>query len=181
MLEPKKFFSMTMVSFFIFLILPGAWTHADSTFKAKSVKPIKTQQKIVDKHSHKRDKKFPDAQVVNNSGIKIYKVKIGKKIFAQYIGSCSDGCSTGFKIVNTGINTIYVKIRPDAPWIVMGTLGAFEKYKHYAVNFVMESGGVLCAELYSRKNTDPIFNDDHTKILRGHVCKHIISPIQMKS
>lgn len=112
----------------------------------------------------------PNAQVVNNSGVTIYQVKVGKVLFQENLAYCTDGCSTGFIEVKEGSNQIYVKRKAASPWVRIGSLGTFEKCRHYAVNMKMK-GRMLCAELFERKDTTPTFNDDTTKQRIAQTCK----------
>jgi hypothetical protein len=119
----------------------------------------------------------PETQVVNNSGVNIHEVKVGRVSFSRHIGSCSDGCSTGFKKINFGSNIISVKVRPASPWVTIGTLNGFEYNKHYAVNFVVNRPGFLCAELHKHNNTSIVFNENHVKEYKSNICKRFITPI----
>ncbi len=168
----KNFYLFTIVIFVFLLIQPFAWAQKNSTIKDKNIKKPALQQRVPDTKDLKKGKRSPDAQVVNNSGENIYQVKVGNMIFSRHIGSCSDGCSTGFKKVNTGSNSISIKTTAISPWIVIGTLNGFENNKHYAVNLVKgPKDNQACAELFLRHNTSPTFNNDRTKQKIGKTCK----------
>lgn len=115
-------------------------------------------------------KDLPESQVTNNSGVSIYKVKVGMVEFSANLSSCFDGCSTGFKKVAIGKNTIQVKMTALSPWKTIGTIGPFSYCKFYSVNMVTKSKKRLCAQLFERKETDPTFNNDKTKTMIGEVC-----------
>lgn len=112
----------------------------------------------------------PDAQVVNNSGVNIFQVKVGKVVFHENLSSCADGCSTGFQKIAGPSNPIAVKMDSTSSWVNIGSLGNFEGCLNYAVNIV-KKGNTLCAELYLRKNTDSTFNNDTTKKKISQTCK----------
>ena len=114
----------------------------------------------------------PATQVVNNSGIKIFQVKVGNTIFKNNLSRCSNGCSTGFKNVKPGKKQIYIKTVMAAPWKNIGVLGEFKGCKKYAVN-IKKKGQMICAELFLRLNTDPTFNNDKTKKKIASICKSL--------
>ncbi len=117
----------------------------------------------------------PGAQVVNNSGVSIYKVRVGRVEFSRHLSSCFDGCSTGFKDVKKGKNRVYVKIRSTSAWKEIGTVGKFEVEKHYAVNILLK-GETLCALLALRHQTDSTYNDDRTKEAIDRSCTSMEEP-----
>ncbi|MDD2335645.1 MAG: hypothetical protein PHD01_03615 [Geobacteraceae bacterium] len=110
--------------------------------------------------------------MVNNSGVTIYQVKVGKVVFQENLSYCTDGCSTGFIAVKEGVNRISLKRAATSPWVDLGLTGTFKKCRHYAVN-LKKKGTILCAELFERKNTTPTFNDDTTKKKIHKVCKSV--------
>ena len=113
-------------------------------------------------------KRLPSVQVVNNSGVLFYKVKVGGVEFTEHLDECADGCSTGFIRVPEGSNTIQLQQTSGGPWLDLGDLGSFQRGLHYAVN--IRAGGAFCAELWRRYQTTPIFNDDMTKELVASSC-----------
>ena len=115
----------------------------------------------------------PDAQVVNNSGSSIYRVKIGHVEFYKNLSRCFDGCSTGFKDVRSGQNRISVKMASGSAWKTIGTVGRFENSRHYAVNILKKKGGTLCAQLAVRNQTDSTYNDDRTKKVIDNACTRL--------
>ncbi len=123
------------------------------------------------------EKRPPETQVVNNSGVAIFQVKVDDKIFSEHLGECFDGCSTGFMQVKAGSNQVSVKMTAIAPWQVVGSLSGFEYNKHYSVNMVSGKGG-LCAALYFLADTSIPFNDNHSKRAVGAaVCGRFLTPI----
>ncbi len=158
------------VLFTLLLLQPFAWAQKSTIIKTKNLKKSTIQQRATENKI--KEKRKPSAQVVNNCGENIYQVKVGSVLFSRHIGSCSDGCSTGFKNVPAGSNKISVKLEPTSPWVAMGTLRGFESNKHYAINLVAGSRDAEgCAELFIRYNTTPRFNDDRTKVKIGETCK----------
>lgn len=119
-------------------------------------------------------KRKPDTQVVNNSGIPIFKVKVGSIEFSKNLSHCYNGCSTGFKSVASGTNQIAIKLGKTAPWVKIGTLGKFNKCQHYAVNIIRNSNS-LCAVLALRHNTNPTYNNDRTKKIITKTCTKLKS------
>lgn len=99
----------------------------------------------------------PGAQVVNNSGLSLYKVRVGHVEFSRHLSSCFDGCSTGFKDVKKGKNRVSVKMTRASAWKEIGIVGKFEVGKHYAVNIVSKME-TLCAQLAVRHQTDSTYN-----------------------
>lgn len=110
-------------------------------------------------------------QVVNNSGAILYKVKVHTVEFAENLDRCGDGCSTGFKKVPAGMNTVSLKETEGDDWIEVGELGPFKKKLNYAVN-ITKSDGEYCAGLWRRQQTSTTFNDDMTRIFVGKACLH---------
>ena len=115
----------------------------------------------------------PDAQVVNNSGLSIYRVKIGHVEFVKNLSRCFDGCSTGFKNVRSGRNQISVKMTSRSAWKMIGTVGRFENSRHYAVNILKKKGDMLCVQLAVRHQTDSTYNDDRTKEVFNNACTRL--------
>jgi hypothetical protein len=123
----------------------------------------------------------PEVQVVNNAGISIFQVKVGKTVFHENLSACFDGCSTGFLKVSAGYHPVDVKLAKTASWVNIGSLGPFEGCLKYAVNIV-KKGNTVCAELYVRKNTNPPFNNDVTRKKIHQVCKPMtLSPALTKT
>ena len=167
----KKILLVAIVAFIFLLGQPFTWAQKSSPIKSKSIKKPSIQQRIPGENNLKKDRRSPSAQVVNSSGVTIYQAKVGNVLFSRHIGSCTDGCSTGFKNVNPGSNIISIKIERDSPWVVLGTLNGFENNKHYAVNLVEGArDGEGCAVLFLRHQTDPTFNSDRTKERLGKTC-----------
>jgi len=112
----------------------------------------------------------PGAQVVNNSGVSIYRVKIGHVEFSRNLSRCFDGCSTGFKSVKKGQNQIAIKMSKGSVWKKIGAVGNFEDKRKYAVNIIMKKAETLCAQLAVRNQTGSTYNDDRTKKVVDNTC-----------
>lgn len=98
----------------------------------------------------------PSVQVVNNTSNTFVDAKVGKTSFpppSRFDYYCTGGCSSAFYHVAVGKNTVTID------GTSYGFLRPFKKNKKYAVN-IRDNG---CAELWIRKNTTPIFNEDTTK------------------
>ncbi len=117
-------------------------------------------------------KRAPDVQVVNNSTVSIYQVKLGKTIFSQYLSTCFNGCSTAFKPVHEGKLAVLIKFSPKDAWLNIGSLGIFSNCRHYAVN-IRKNKNTICADLFERFDTTPTFNADRTKKKIASICKRI--------
>lgn len=111
----------------------------------------------------------PSTQVTNKSGMLLKKVRVNTIEFAENLDYCGDGCSTGFKDVPAGSNTIFLKVSEGSEWMTLGAVGPFEKNAHYSVT-ITKSGDQFCAELWKRLQTGTTFNDDATKIFVGKSC-----------
>jgi hypothetical protein len=167
----KKNLFLAIVIFVFFLAQPFTWAQKSSVIKSANLKKSGIQQKTLGTKGLTKVKKAPDVQVVNNSGENIYQAKVGSMIFSHHISSCSDGCSTGFKNINVGRNSVAIKIRSTSPWITLGFLDGFEKGKHYAVNLIKGSkDDEGCAVLFIRHQTHTTFNNDRTKEAVGKTC-----------
>jgi hypothetical protein len=83
---------------------------------------------------------------------------------------CYDGCSTPFKDVGLGRNTVSIKKDRGSSWGSIGAFGGFKKCKHYAVN-IISNNGALCAELAVREQTDSTYNNDRTKRIIANTCE----------
>jgi len=108
-------------------------------------------------------------QVTNNSGSLFTKATVGPVEFNEGLDYCADGCSTGFKRVRTGENSIFLRVNENSPWKNIGYLGPFEKDTYYSVS-IRKGEKEFCAELWKRYDTDSTFNDDTTKILIESLC-----------
>ena len=167
----KKNLIFTMVVFIFLLTQPFTWAQKPSAINGKAIKKPVTQQKAKKIKSLTKTAKAPGVQVVNNSGENIFQARVGSMIFSRHIGTCSNGCSTGFKNVSVGRNSVAIKIKSTSPWITLGTLDGFQKGKHYAVNLVKGSKkDEGCAELFVRHQTDSTFNSDRTKEFLRKTC-----------
>ncbi len=160
-MKPSNLITLTMA--FIFLM---------TTFVSVSFSASKTPSSTSVKQKSVRCTSPPAAQIVNNSGMKIFQVKIGGITFQNNLSRCSNGCSTGFKNVKPGKHQIYIKTVRTAPWKNIGVLGEFKGCKKYAVN-IKKKGQMICAELFLRLNTDPTFNNDKTKKKIASICKSL--------
>ncbi len=111
----------------------------------------------------------PKTQVVNNSGMKIFRIRVGTVEFYKNLSRCSDGCSTGFKQVRADRNEVSVKFEKTSSWKKIGTLGKFSNCGYYAVN-IIKKGNTLCAVLALRQQTDTTYNNDRTKKIIARTC-----------
>jgi|GEM_PF-1437505 len=152
-----------LIIFFIFDFIISGPVNAKSnqvpgkkalSFKSKAIKPCKAA---------------PIAQVVNNSGISIFKVRVGSVEFSRHLSSCFYGCSTPFKRVRSGRNSVQIKFSRTAPWKSIGSLGSFEVCKKYALN-ITKRGNRFCAALAQRFQTDSTYNNDRTKKVITETC-----------
>lgn len=110
------------------------------------------------------------AQVVNNSGVLIKRVKVGHVDFRENLDDCAGGCSTGFKEVKAVANHVSLKETDTSLWKALGYLSTFAAGTNYAVN-IRKVADEFCAELWKRNQTDSTFNDDTTKELIDSHCR----------
>ena len=115
-----------------------------------------------------RKKESPSAQVVNNSGTLIHKVRVGGVEFTEHLGECADGCSTGFINVPEGANVIQLQQTSGGAWSDLGVLAPFEKGLYYSVN--IKTQGSFCAELWILGQTSIRFNDNTSKVFVASNC-----------
>jgi len=110
-----------------------------------------------------------NTQVTNNSGSLLNRAKVGQVGFSENLDYCGTGCSTGFKRVRTGNNTISLRETVESSWISIGNLGPFVRDKFYSVN-IRKAEQRFCAELWKRTDTTSEFNNDTTKELIQSLC-----------
>ena len=112
----------------------------------------------------------PQVQVVNSSDGLIDHVDVGSVTFRGPLSDCTGGCSTGFSDVLEGSQPVTVYHTATSIPVSLGSIGPLVAGSRYAVNIRSISGG-YCAELWDRTgNTDPIFNDDTTRVLLSSSC-----------
>lgn len=111
----------------------------------------------------------------DTNGTNFIEVRVADVSFSQYLddGDCL-GCSTGFKSVPEGQNTISYQLTIGGDFTDIGTLGPFEKNKHYSVN--MRDDGTICAELWHRTDTDSIFTEDFSRTRIDTNCDFTTTP-----
>lgn len=110
------------------------------------------------------------------NGTNFNEVRVADVSFSQYLddGDCL-GCSTGFKSVPEGHNTISYQLTIDGAFTDIGILGPFELNKRYSVN--MRDDGTICAELWHREDTDSIFTEDFSRVLIDTNCDFTSNPV----